>query len=127
MSYPGIALSVTTEIDEDTGKKRTSTRIKYQGENQTTRQWGFQYTYGGKLTENIVQALCRDILAWSMPGVEAAGYEIVLSVHDELITEVPDTDDYTTEELCALMCDLPVWAKGFPLAAEGDIMYRYRK
>lgn len=127
MSYPGIALSVTTEIDEDTGKKRTSTRIKYQGENQTTRQWGFQYTYGGKLTENIVQALCRDILAWSMPGVESAGYEIVLSVHDELITEVPDTDDYTTEELCALMCDLPVWAKGFPLAAEGDIMYRYRK
>lgn len=127
MSYPGIALSVTTEIDEDTGKKRTSTRIKYQGENQTTRQWGFQYTYGGKLTENIVQALCRDILAWSMPGVEAAGYEIVLSVHDELITEVPDTDDYTTEELCSLMCDLPIWAKGFPLAAEGDIMYRYRK
>lgn len=127
MSYPGIALSVTTEIDEDTGKKRTSTRIKYQGENQTTRQWGFQYTYGGKLTENIVQALCRDILAWSMPGVEAAGYEIVLSVHDELITEVPDNDDYTTEELCALMCDLPIWAKGFPLAAEGDIMYRYRK
>ena len=127
MSYPGIALSVTTEVDEDTGKKRTSTRIKYQGENQTTRQWGSQYTYGGKLTENIVQALCRDILAWSMPGVEAAGYEIVLSVHDELITEVPDTDDYTTEELCALMCDLPVWAKGFPLAAEGDIMYRYRK
>jgi DNA polymerase len=127
MSYPGIALSVTTEIDEDTGKKRTSTRIKYQGENQTTRQWGFQYTYGGKLTENIVQALCRDILAWSMPGVEAAGYEIVLSVHDELITEVPDTDDYTTDELCALMCDLPIWAKGFPLAAEGDCMYRYRK
>lgn len=127
MSYPGIALSVTTEIDEDTGKKRTSTRIKYQGENQTTRQWGFQYTYGGKLTENIVQALCRDILAWSMPGVEDAGYEIVLSVHDELVTEVPDTDDYTTEELCALMCDLPIWAKGFPLAAEGDIMYRYRK
>ena len=127
MSYPGIALSVTTEIDEDTGKKRTSTRIKYQGENQTTRQWGFQYTYGGKLTENIVQALCRDILAWSMPGVEAAGYKIVLSVHDELITEVPDTDDYTTEELCALMCDLPIWAKGFPLAAEGDCMYRYRK
>lgn len=127
MSYPGIALSVTTEIDEDTGKKRTSTRIKYQGENQTTRQWGFQHTYGGKLTENIVQALCRDILAWSMPGVEAAGYEIVLSVHDELITEVPDTDDYTTEELCALMCNLPIWAKGFPLAAEGDIMYRYRK
>lgn len=127
MSYPGIGLSVTKEIDEDTGKTRTSTRIKYQGENQTTRQWGFQYTYGGKLTENIVQALCRDLLAWSMPKVEAAGYPIVLSVHDELVTETPDTDDYTTEELEQLMCDLPYWAKGFPLAAAGDIMYRYRK
>lgn len=127
ISYPGIALSVTKEVDEDTGKVKTSTRIKYQGENQTTRQWGFQYTYGGKLTENIVQALCRDLLAWAMPGVEAAGYAIVLSVHDELITEVPDVDDFTTEELEELMCDLPPWAAGFPLAAEGDIMMRYRK
>lgn len=127
ISYPGIGLSVTKEVDEDTGKTKTSTRIKYQGENQTTRQWGWQYTYGGKLTENIVQALCRDLLAWSMPGVEAAGYAIVLSVHDELITEVPDEDDYTTEELEELMCKLPVWAKGFPLAAKGDIMTRYRK
>lgn len=127
MSYPGVGLSVTQEVDEDTGKTRTSTRIKYQGENQTTRQWGFQYTYGGKLTENIVQALCRDLLGWAMPKVEAAGYPIVLSVHDELVTETPDTDDYTTEELERLMCDLPHWAKGFPLAAAGDIMTRYRK
>lgn len=127
MSYPGIGLSVTEEVDEDTGKRKTSVRIKYQGENQTTRQWGWQYTYGGKLTENIVQALCRDLLAWSMPGVEAAGYAIVLSVHDELITETPDTPKYTVEELCGLMTTLPPWAGGFPLAAEGDEMMRYRK
>lgn len=127
MSYPGIGLSVTKEIDEDTGKTKTSTRIKYQGENQTTRQWGFQYTYGGKLTENIVQALCRDLLAWSMPEVEKAGYPIVLSVHDELVAETPDTDDYTVDELCALMSALPSWAGGFPLAAEGGEMERYRK
>ena len=64
LSYPGIGLSVEKEEDEDTGEIRTRTRIKYQGENQTTRQWGWQYTYGGKLAENIVQALCRDLLAW---------------------------------------------------------------
>lgn len=127
LSYPGIGLSVDREVDEDTGKVNVRTRIKYLGENQTTRQWGKQYTYGGKLSENIVQALCRDLLAWSMPGVEAAGYKIILSVHDELLTEVPDTDEYTVKELEGLMCVLPSWAKGFPLTAEGWEGYRYRK
>jgi DNA polymerase family A len=127
LSYPGVGLSVEIEVDEDTGKKNKRVRIKYQGENQTTRQWGWQFTYGGKLAENIVQALCRDLLAWSMPVVEAAGYPIILSVHDELITETPDDDRYNVAELEAAMCHLPSWARGFPLAAEGDIMYRYRK
>lgn len=127
LSYPGIGLSVEKEEDEDTGEIRTRTRIKYQGENQTTRQWGRQYTYGGKLAENIVQALCRDLLAWSMPGVEAAGYAIILSVHDELLTEVPDTDDFTVKELERLMCVLPDWAADFPLSAEGWEGKRYKK
>lgn len=127
LSYPGIGLSVEKEEDEDTGEIRTRTRIKYQGENQTTRQWGYQYTYGGKLAENIVQALCRDLLAWSMPGVEAAGYKIILSVHDELLTEVPDTPEYTVNELERLMCVLPAWAKDFPLSAEGWEGKRYKK
>lgn len=127
LSYPGIGLSVEKEEDEDTGEIRTRTRIKYQGENQTTRQWGWQYTYGGKLAENIVQALCRDLLAWSMPGVEAAGYKIILSVHDELLTEVPDTPEYTVKELERLMCVLPAWAKDFPLSADGWEGRRYKK
>lgn len=127
LSYPGIGLSVEKEEDEDTGEIRTRTRIKYQGENPTTRQWGWQYTYGGKLAENIVQALCRDLLAWSMPGVEAAGYKIILSVHDELLTEVPDTPEYTVKELERLMCVLPAWAKDFPLSAEGWEGKRYKK
>lgn len=127
LSYPGIGLSVEKEEDEDTGEIRTRTRIKYQGENQTTRQWGWQHTYGGKLAENIVQALCRDLLAWAMPGVEAAGYAIILSVHDELLTETPDTDDYTVKELERLMCVLPEWAAGFPLDAEGWEGKRYKK
>lgn len=126
LSYPGIGVSVTKETDED-GRVNTNVRIKYQGENQLTRQWTTLYTHGGKACENIVQALCRDLLAYAMINVELGGYPIVLSVHDELVCETPDTPDYTVPELEKLMCTLPEWAEGFPLVAEGSEMYRYAK
>jgi DNA polymerase len=126
MSYPGVGLSVSKETDED-GKVSTNVRIKYQGENQLTRQWGFQYTYSGKLVENCTQALCRDLLANALLNVEANGYPIVLHVHDELVCETPDTPEYNVAELEKLMCALPEWAEGFPLVAEGSEMYRYAK
>lgn len=126
LSYPGIGVSVTKETDED-GRVNTNVRIKYQGENQLTRQWTTLYTHGGKACENIVQALCRDLLAYAMINVEGGGYPIVLSVHDELVCETPDTPEYTVAELEKLMCALPEWAEGFPLVAEGSEMYRYAK
>lgn len=126
MSYPGVGLSVSKETDED-GKVSTNVRIKYQGENQLTRQWGFQYTYSGKLVENCTQALCRDLLANALLNVEANGYPIVLHVHDEIICETPDTPEYNVAELERLMCELPEWAEGFPLVAEGAEMKRYAK
>lgn len=126
LSYPGIGVSVTKETDED-GRVNTNVRIKYQGENQLTRQWTTLYTHGGKACENIVQALCRDLLAYAMVNVEGGGYPIVLSVHDELVCETPDTPDYTVPELEKLMCALPEWAEGFPLVAEGAEMKRYAK
>lgn len=126
MSYPGVGLSVSKETDED-GKVSTNVRIKYQGENQLTRQWGFQYTYSGKLVENCTQALCRDLLANALLNVEANGYPIVLHVHDELVCETPDTPEYNVAELEKLMCALPEWAEGFPLVAEGAEMKRYAK
>ncbi|EFA9967370.1 hypothetical protein HGK87_004381 [Salmonella enterica] len=126
LSYPGIGVSVTKETDED-GRINTNVRIKYQGENQLTRQWTTLYTHGGKVCENIVQALCRDLLAYAMLNVEAGGYPIVLSVHDELVCETPDTSDYTVAELEKLMCALPEWAEGFPLVAEGAELKRYAK
>lgn len=126
LSYPGIGVSVTKETDED-GRVNTNVRIKYQGENQLTRQWTTLYTHGGKACENIVQALCRDLLAYAMINVERGGYPIVLSVHDELVCETPDTPEYTVAELEKLMCALPEWAEGFPLVAEGSEMYRYAK
>lgn len=128
LSYPGIGVSVTmTKETDEGGRVNTDVRIKYQGENQLTRQWTTLYTHGGKACENIVQALCRDLLAYAMINVEGGGYPIVLSVHDELVCETPDAPEYTVAELEKLMCALPEWAEGFPLVAEGAEMKRYAK
>lgn len=102
-------------------------QITYFGVNQYTRQWGRIKTYGGKLIENCTQAFARDILAYNMPAIEAAGYEIVLSVHDELLTETPDREEFNADELGRMMATAPAWAKGIPLAAAGFETYRYRK
>lgn len=127
LSYPGIGISVEKQIDEDDDRAEYRERIRYMGENQTTRQWGKQYTYGGKLAENVTQALCRDLLANALVTVENAGWPIILHVHDEIVTEVPNTPEYTVAELERMMCDLPAWAAGFPLAAEGAELMRYAK
>src|SRR5690606_5607762 len=102
-------------------------KVSYMGINQYSRKWQRLKTYGGKLVENITQAAARDIMAAAMPAIEAAGYQIVLSVHDEFITETPDTDDFNSDGLAALMSTNPEWAEGLPLAAAGFETYRYRK
>ena len=101
--------------------------ITYTGFNQYSRQWGPVKTYGGKLFENIVQAVACDQLAECMPIVEEHGYEIVMHVHDELITEAPDTDDFTADKLAELMCSDLGWNAGVPLAAAGYEANRYKK
>ena len=102
-------------------------QITYFGVNQYTRQWGRIQTYGGKLIENCTQAFARDVLAYNMPAIENTGYEIVLSVHDELLTETPDTPEFTAQTLGQMMAAAPEWARGIPLAAAGFETYRYRK
>jgi DNA polymerase len=99
----------------------------YSGTNQYTRKWEQLETYGGKLFENIVQATARDVLAFSIINAEHKGYPICLHVHDELITETPDTDDYTADTLSVIMSMNPSWALGLPLAAAGFETHRYRK
>ena len=102
-------------------------QISYSGVNQYTRQWDRIKTYGGKLVENIVQAWARDVLAYNMAPIEAKGYEIVLTVHDELLTETPDNPEFTADTLGNLMSSPPSWAADCPLAAAGFETYRYRK
>ncbi|ELL6760045.1 DNA polymerase I [Salmonella enterica] len=136
LSYPGIGISVEKQVEgsDDWGLSDAvhhnvtyRERIRYMGVNQTTRQWGKQYTYSGKLCENLCQAFCRDLLAAALVRVEEAGWPIVLHVHDEIVCEVPNTEEYNAEKLEHLMCILPEWAGGFPLAAEGQELKRYAK
>ena len=101
--------------------------ISYMGIDQFTRKWTRLSTYGGKLAENVTQAVARDVLAEGMTAADAGGYEIVLSVHDELLTEADDTPDANAECLAYLMTRNPSWAEGLPLAAAGFETDRYRK
>ena len=102
-------------------------KIVYDGVNQYTKKWETLETYGGKLVENVVQAVARDVLASGMFRAEDAGYEICLHVHDELITEAPDTAEYSVATLSSLMATVPGWALGLPLAAAGFETHRYKK
>ena len=97
------------------------------GVSQFTKKWERIKTYGGKLFENIVQAIARDVMLYNMQAIEDAGYEIVLSVHDELLTETPDSDTFNVETLSALLARNTEWSAGLPLAAAGFESYRYKK
>ena len=103
------------------------TKITYMGVNQYSRKWSRIDTYGGKIFENICQAVARDVMAHNMPAIEAAGYRILLTVHDEVICEAPDTDEFSAEGLAALLAANPPWALDMPLAAAGFEATRYKK
>lgn len=95
---------------------------------QNTANWARVSTYGGSLFNNIVQGMCRDILAETMLKMEAAGLPVVLHVHDEAVAEV---DEGLAEEkrlvMQAIMRTPPAWAKGFPVWADCSVMRRYGK
>jgi DNA polymerase len=103
--------------------------LLYDGVNQVTRQWGATSTFGGKLTENAVQAMSRDLLADLMYRLTKLGYGIVAHIHDEVIVEVPkDTASDDLARIIDLMRVAPDWCKGvLPLNADGYVTPYYKK
>ena len=101
--------------------------ITYKGVHQFTRKWTRIYTHGGKLFENLVQAIARDVLAQGLIYAEQNDYKVVLHVHDEILAEVPDSPEFNVEGLVEIMSAPPPWAPDMPLAAAGFETYRYRK
>ena len=90
-------------------------------------QWAEEETYGGKITENITQAVARDCLAETIKRVSAMGYQIVMHVHDEIIVDVPADDWQAYEKILTAMKEPIPWAPGLPLNADGYTCSYYRK
>lgn len=101
--------------------------ITYEGLNQTTKQWGKQETYGGKLVENIVQGIARDCLAVAMLRLEKAGYPIVFHVHDEVIIEAKNNGSQTLEAIEEIFRTPILWAEDLPLKGAGYVTPYYLK
>jgi DNA polymerase bacteriophage-type len=106
---------ISPDIDWD--ERYNKPRITYEGMEQSTKQWGRLSTYGGKLVENIVQAIARDCLAEAMLRLSEAGYKIVMHIHDEVVLEVPEGFG-SLKEVEDIMARHIEWAKGLELRAE---------
>lgn len=112
------------QVDTSWGEKKEA--IVYKTVDGITRKWGDKSFYGGLAAENITQAVSRDVMAEAMLRIEAAGYPCILTVHDEIVSEV-DENYGSVEEFAGLLVEQPTWAKGFPISAEGWRGTRYRK
>lgn len=102
--------------------------IGFYGKNQVTGKWEKQETYAGKLAENATQSVARDLLAESIERLEANGFEILFHIHDEVVIDYGGGDaDEALEKVYALMSEVPKWAKGLPMAADGWVGAYFKK
>lgn len=111
-------------VEMDYGDKP---RLSYMGFHTYTHKWKRLDTYGGKLVENLTQATARDVLAHGLRLAELSSLNPIGHVHDEIIAEVPEAMEGAAERLEAVLCELPPWAGGLPLAAEAKTQQRYAK
>lgn len=100
--------------------------IIYYGSNQTTKQWTELETYGGKLVENVVQAIARDCLAVAIENLEAAGFPVVFHIHDEVVIDIPQ-ERADLDEVVRLMTVPIPWAPDLPLNADGWVGDFFKK
>lgn len=99
--------------------------VHYYAVGQQTRKWGVESTYGGKMTENIVQAIARDCLAVTLDRIAAEGLQVVFHVHDEVIIDTPE--ETTADEVCGIMAEPIPWAQGLVLKGAGFESQYYMK
>lgn len=119
--YPRVA-----ERETPWGQMRRA--LHFMGENAVTRKWEEMSTYGGSLAENITQAVCRDLLAEAIIRLEAADYPVVFHAHDEAVVEIATSRaEGAVSEIERILSEVPSWAQGLPLSAEGWRGKRYRK
>lgn len=116
-------------VDKETPWGSIQPGVRYKSVNQKNRKWEWTDTYGGKLTENVVQAACRDLLAEAMQGLEQAGYPVVFHVHDEAVCEldIQCHNKSVDENFRDIMTRVPSWAAGLPVDASVWSGKRYRK
>jgi len=100
--------------------------VTYEGQDQRTKRWTRLPTYGGKLVENITQAIARDCLREAMLAIDDAGYRQLTTVHDEIVIEAPD-DAGALAEVEAIMARPVVWAPDLPLRGDGFETRYYMK
>ena len=100
--------------------------ITYEGVDSTTKKQTRLTTYGGKLVENIVQAIARDVLGQAMMNLKEKGFNIVMHVHDEIVLEV-ENEVSSVDEICEIMCMENKYLKGLNLRADGFESMYYKK
>lgn len=103
--------------------------VSYMGQNQTTKRWERVETYGGKLVENIVQAIARDCLAIAIENLEAQGLHVVFHIHDEVVIDTPAWADEDTmlDTVTKIMTKPIPWAQALPLNADGWVDKFFKK
>lgn len=100
--------------------------ITYEGVDSVSKKQTRLTTYGGKLVENIVQAIARDILGYAMLNLKARGFDTVMHVHDEIVVEVENKVS-CVEEICQIMCEENPYLKDLTLKADGFESMYYKK
>ena len=121
LAYPDPRIA---EVDTPWGSKRMA--VTYMTIDGLTNQWVRDSTYGGKLAENVTSGTARDVMVEAMFALERLGYDIILTVHDEIVAEC-DIGFGSVMEMERVMSDCPAWLEGCPITAEGFEAERYKK